>query len=118
MPRATAETIGKSLIASIDAFAAELRKQAKVTESPLIILRLARWWRWIWIRHRVGADEDDEGHVLADRKVRRGVGELGHPISPRSPSAQLLVVKGQDDSGDALPSAVPHDSGLGMATLV
>jgi hypothetical protein len=54
MPRATVETIGKSLIASIDAFAAELRKQAKVTKSPLKRWRLARWWPWIWIRHRVG----------------------------------------------------------------
>jgi hypothetical protein len=52
-----------------------------------------------------------KGHVLADRKKAR-VGEVGHPISPRSPSAQLLVVKEQDDSGDALPFW------LVMATLV
>jgi hypothetical protein len=100
MPGAKAETNGNSLIGSMDAFAAELLKQAEVVEG-LADRIAARWWpSGFGSSTASGLASITRAVCLRIAKLRWAVSEVGHPISLQSTqrAAALKRWGGQDPS--------------------
>jgi hypothetical protein len=84
MPRAKGKSKGKTLIASVDRFAAELLKQAEVAEGLADkIAAGAMAAKWIAIKHRLEDDEDHEGALLDDLRSKIKGGEAEGRAKPR-----------------------------------